>query len=341
METRSRPALLLLALAIALCVSCGGEPRLPAGIYARIDTTKGVVYAFLDYEHAPLAVANFIGLAEGSLDATFGKPFYDGLSFHRVQEGLLIQGGDPAGDGSGGPGYIFPDEYHDRLKHDAPGVLGMAKYAPDTNGSQFYITIEAIPSLDGKYTSFGRVVEGMKAVKAMREGDVMKGVTILRIGEEAQAFKSDQAAWNAYLEQAAFALIQRKQAQKEVDITQILSLWPELRRRDDGFLVQVLKEGSGPTIRRFWLAKVSYKGMLSNGQVFDESSLHGGPIEFEVGSGQVIPGWDRMVMEMKKGEKRLVAIPPEYAYGSAGGASGIIPPDAFLIFELEISDYTE
>ncbi len=341
METRSRPALLLLALAMALSVSCGGEPRLPAGIYARIDTTKGVVYAFLDYEHAPLAVANFIGLAEGSLDATFGKPFYDGLSFHRVQEGLLIQGGDPAGDGSGGPGYIFPDEYHERLKHDAPGVLGMAKYAPDTNGSQFYITIEAIPSLDGKYTSFGRVVEGMKAVKAMREGDVMKSVTIVRIGEEAQSFKADQAAWNAYLEQAAFAQIQRKQAQKEVDITQILGRWPELRRREDGFLVQVLKEGSGPTIRRFWLAKVSYKGMLSNGQVFDESSLHGGPIEFEVGSGQVIPGWDRMVMEMKKGEKRLVAIPPEYAYGSAGGANGIIPPDAFLIFELEISDYTE
>ncbi len=217
----------------------------------------------------------------------------------------------------------------------------MANYAPNTNGSQFYITLDKLSPLDGNYTVFGRVVEGMEVIKKHRADDTMKKVTIIRKGAAASAFLTDQASWQKYYSQATDKAIRIMQEAKDTAVAQIKQRWPELESRPDGFLVKVLKEGSGPTIRRYWLAKVAYKGMLPSGQVFDESSLHGGPLEFEVGSGQVIPGWDRMIMEMKKGEKRLVAIPPEFGYGPDGGAGGLIPRNSYLIFELEVSDYTE
>ncbi|TFG85240.1 MAG: peptidylprolyl isomerase [Spirochaetales bacterium] len=333
-------AFLVTALSV-LTISCSGQPKLPDGLYARIETVRGTVIAHLDFDKARLTVANFVGLAEGTLDATAGRHFYDGLTFHRVEKGFVIQGGDPMGDGTGDAGYIFPNEIHPDLRHDAPGVLGMASYAPDTNGSQFYITLDTIPYLDGRYTVFGRVVQGMDIVTEIQKGDFIKSIRILRIGDEAKAFRSDQAAWNALYAPAMEAIKNRKIAERAALIRQITDRWPDLEARPDGMLQKILKDGSGPTIRRFWLVNVAYKGMLPNGQVFDESSLHGGSIEFEVGSNQVIPGWDIIVSEMKKGEKRLVAIPPEYAYGSKGAAGGLIPPDSYLIFEIEITGYTE
>lgn len=330
------------ALAAAFLASCGGKPAdLPDGLYARVDTNRGSMFIYLEHELAPLAAANFLGLAEGLLDATMGKPFYDGLKFHRYEEGFVLQGGDPAGDGSGGPGYVFPDEFHPRLRHDAIGVIGMANYAPNTNGSQFYLTLDATPNLDDRYATFGRVVRGLDVLKKLRAGDRIEKIRMLKVGGAVAAYRPDQARWQAALESATQAAIERMRAQKEIAAQQIQARWPGLERRDDGFMVKVLEEGSGPTIRRFWLAKVSYKGMLPNGQVFDDSSLRGQPIEFEVGSAQVIPGWDKMVMEMKKGERRLVAIPPEFAYGPDGAAGGRIPPNSYLIFEMKIEDYTE
>lgn len=326
--------------ALFTITSCSSGPNLPAGLYARIDTAKGPISILLAHEKAPLATANFVGLAEGTLDASIGKRFYDGLTFHRVEEGFVVQGGDPAGDGSGDPGYNFPDEFDPALRHDAPGVVAFANYGADTNGSQFYITLAAAPVLDDSYTVFGRVIEGMDVVEKLAAGDVMTKVTILRIGDEAKAFKSGQEAWNQYYEIAAEGAKARIRATRKLVTDGILAKWPGLVLRPDGIMSMTLKEGTGPAMRRGYLVNIAYKGMLPNGQVFDQSILHGGPYEFELGIGTVILGWDMMVAEMKMGEKRLVAIPPEFAYGMEG-AAGLIPPNSYILFELEITGFTE
>ncbi len=131
-------------------------------IYAVFDTTEGKFKIRLFASHAPKTVENFISLAEGTKT---GKPFYDGTIFHRVIPDFMIQGGDPEGTGRGGPGYKFADEFHPELKHTKPGVLSMANAGPNTNGSQFFITVAATPWLDSKHSVFGEVAEGYSVVE--------------------------------------------------------------------------------------------------------------------------------------------------------------------------------
>jgi peptidylprolyl isomerase len=319
----------------ALVVSCKGND-LPAGLFARLVTAKGDIVIQLEYEKAPLTVCNFVGLAEGKLDATKGKKFYDGLTFHRVVADFVIQTGDPKGDGTGGPGYEFPNEISADLKYDAEGVVGMANAGANTNGSQFFITMKAVPELDGGYSIFGKVVKGMDVVKKIVQGDKLTKVEIIRNGAAANSFKTDQAAWNGREAPLSDAIKKATDDKRAADIAAIKQKWPDLVADADGIFQKTLKSGSGAMPAKGQTVSVNYKGMLVNGQVFDASELHGGPIDFQVGVGRIIPGWDKVVMTMKKGEKRMIVIPPELAYGSRGTPGGPIAPNSFLAFEVEL-----
>lgn len=135
---------------------------MPNEIFAEFDTTEGRFKARLFAEHAPRTVENFVGLAEGTRT---GSPFYNGTIFHRVIPDFMIQGGDPTGTGRGGPGYTFPDEFHPELKHSKSGVLSMANAGPNTNGSQFFITVAPTPWLDNRHSVFGEISEGYEVVE--------------------------------------------------------------------------------------------------------------------------------------------------------------------------------
>jgi peptidyl-prolyl cis-trans isomerase A (cyclophilin A) len=139
---------------------------MPNEIFAVFDTTEGRFKAKLFADKTPKTVENFVSLADGTKT---GKPFFDGTVFHRVIPDFMIQGGDPEGTGRGGPGYTFTDEFHDSLKHGKPGLLSMANRGPNTNGSQFFVTVAATPWLDNKHTIFGEVVEGYDVVQKISQ----------------------------------------------------------------------------------------------------------------------------------------------------------------------------
>jgi peptidylprolyl isomerase len=270
------------------------------------------------------------------MDTTGNKPYYNGLTFHRVVPNFVIQGGDPLGNGRGGPGYQFPNETDPTLKHDGPGVVAMANAGPDTNGSQFYITHGAASHLDGGYSIFGRVVQGQNVVDAIRVGDKMERITIIRNGQAASAFKADQAAFDALVRNRMAARDADLRARQDADIAEIYRKYPDLEISPSGLRYIIEKEGKGAKPGPGSTVEVNYKGMLLSGQVFDNSDMHGGPQEFQVGIGQLIPGMDQTLLDMVTGEKRTVIIPPELAYGATGVGNGLIPPYSFLVFEMEL-----
>lgn len=338
-------------LLMVLLLGCGQQvsaqtedKKMKDGLYAQFTTSKGTILLKLFYDKTPLTVINFVGLAEGTMhlggfEKPSGTPFYDGLTFHRVIGNFMIQGGCPLGTGTGGPGYTFPDEFVPSLRHDKPGVLSMANAGPATNGSQFFITHLPTPHLDGKHTVFGQVVEGQDVVNAIAQGDTIEKVEILRVGKNAEKFSANQAAFDRTL--AAMQDDQRDAEKKEKKqlTKKIKERWPNAQKTRSGMYYQVEAEGTGPTPKKGDMISAHYTGrLLANNRKFDSSYDRREPIQFPVGTGRVIAGWDEALIQMKKGEKRTLIIPPQLAYGEQG-AGGVIPPNAWLVFDVELVDF--
>jgi len=341
----------LLAFSIiltALCYSTKGElmaaeTKLDDGLYAKIITRKGDITLKLEFEKTPLTVTNFVGLAEGTKDfkdsrgRTRGR-YYDGLKFHRVISNFMIQGGCPLGSGTGGPGYNFPDEFDPSLKHDRPGILSMANAGPGTNGSQFFITHVPTPWLDNKHTVFGHVVSGQELVNTIKQGDTITRIEIIRVGDKAEAFKADQESFDRLLGELDKNKAAGEKKSREKDMAMIKEKWPNAQTTDSGLMYEVIAKGSGdgkPSPGD--TVSAHYTGMFLDGSKFDSSVDRGEPIRFPVGTGRVIKGWDEALLDMTKGEKRILIIPPQLAYGPRG--RGPIPPNSTLVFEVELLDF--
>ncbi|MFK8043933.1 MAG: peptidylprolyl isomerase [Crocinitomicaceae bacterium] len=322
------------------------------GMYAVMSTNKGNIILNLEFEKTPMTVANFVGLAEGDFtngDKTFNKPFYDGLLFHRVIANFMIQGGDPQGNGQGGPGYGFYDEIVKDLKHDGPGILSMANSGPATNGSQFFITHKATPWLNGKHTVFGKVIKGQDVVDAILTNDTIQSVTIYRKGKLAKKFNATEVFKKVSAEIEALEKEKKERMTKFLALSQeekkadfkrrVLEKYPKAVQTKSGLMYVVEKTGVGESPNALGgKVKVHYSGYyLENGDKFDSSVDRGAPFEFVCGQKRVIAGWDEGVPLMNKGAKYKLIIPYWLGYGPNGG--GPIPPYSDLLFDVELLDY--
>lgn len=357
----------------------------PDGIFATFETTKGRIVVQLEYKKTPITVANFVSLAEGTNTAVnakyAGKPFYNGLKFHRVIADFMIQGGDPLGNGSGEPGYRFKDEFDPSLKHSSGGILSMANSGPTTNGSQFFITHKETPWLDGKHTVFGHVTSGMSVVNAIVQDDVILEVKISRKGEDAKKFDAPKVFADYYGNKAEddkkilAAEEERKQKlaaeQAEAKKVYDAKYGPEMAKKVAAFaktkaestktesgLQYKLTKGKGLKPADGTTVYVHYAGYFEDGSLFDSSyqevsktygkfdegraSQNGyQPFPFQIGNkGGLIPGFLEGINLMSFGDKATLFIPANLAYGERG-AGNVIPPNANIIFEVELLEKPE
>ena len=305
------------------------------GLYAKIKSSKGDIIIQLEFEKKHGTVGNFVALAEGNLENSArpqGKNYYDGLKFHRVIPDFMIQGGCPMGTGTGNPGYSFEDEFHQDLKHDQPGILSMANAGPGTNGSQFFITHVPTPWLDNKHTVFGKVVEGQDVVDSIAQDDLIESVEIIRVGKNAESFNPVEAFRT--FEGDRQKRIDEAKAKMDAELDKIAA---GFEKTESGLRYKIIQNGTGAKAVQGKQISVHYKGQLADGTVFDSSYQRKQPIDFTVGIGQVIKGWDEGLQLLKVGDKARLVIPSQLGYGSQG-AGGVIPPDATLIFDVELMD---
>jgi len=316
----------------AALISLSSQAQLANGLYANLHTNQGDIVVQLEFEKTPLTVINFVGLAEGKKHSNIqtGKPFYNGLKFHRVIDNFMIQGGDPKGNGTGGPGYKFMDEITD-LTHDSGGILSMANSGPNTNGSQFFITHTATPWLDGKHTIFGHVVKGMSVVNSIKQDDFIRKVKIIRIGDKAKKFQTNEAAFDAanaeYTNQE-----NKKLTQKKIKLEKFTQAhYSTAKLTDQGHFVEINQAGNGSTPKKGDLVKVSLSIDLDDGTNMRQA---GEPLPFAAGSGTIISIIDTSVLKMRVGEKRTLIAPYYQIYGDS--ERGNLSSDSILIFKLEL-----
>jgi peptidyl-prolyl cis-trans isomerase A (cyclophilin A) len=332
---------LFTAFVVLTILSC--SPKLEDGIYAKVNTNKGEIQLQLTYDQTPVTVANFVSLAEGTntqVDSIYsGKPYYDGLIFHRVIQDFMIQGGDPTGTGQGGPGYRFDDEIVPELKHDGPGVLSMANAGPGTNGSQFFITHKETPWLDGKHTVFGRVTEGQSVVDSIAQNDTIIGITIIRKGRDAKKFDAATTFENYFLE---------KDKVKNDKRDALVALEQSATYTDSGLGVVITTKGDGEAVSTDKTVMTHYAVYFEDGRLLDTSLADVAraynmynpnrpyqPIPARVDAdAQMITGFKEGLRLLSVGDKATLYLPYELAYGASGGRG--IPPQTNLIFEVEV-----
>ena len=286
------------------------KPVVLEGIFAEIYTNKGKIALQLEFQKTPITVANFITLAEGKNEFVTndrkGKPYYDGLKFHRVIANFMIQGGCPLGTGAGDPGYKFKDEFDPSLKHDKPGILSMANSGPATNGSQFFITHKDTPWLNNKHSIFGHVIEGQKVVDAIAQDDVIEKVVIIRKGKLAKNFNAEkvfseymkmkpeldkQEAEENRIKAEANAKLEAERKQKEAEakaiadkemkeklgpllaakVAELAALKAKTTTTASGLQYSILQKGTGVKPAEGKDIYVHYAGYLEDGTLFDSS----------------------------------------------------------------------
>ena len=313
------------------------------GVFAVLTKEKGQIVLELFFKETPMTVANFVGLAEGTLDAAKGEPFYDGLIFHRVISDFMIQGGCPKGNGTGDPGYKFADEFVDGLIFDKPGKLAMANSGTNTNGSQFFITHVPTDWLNYKHTIFGQVVTGQKIVDTVEQGDHILNLKIIRQGADAEKFIVTQESFDKLKEEGAkkaskFAEEQAAREAKKAE-EQLKELVKGYEKSKEGIYYKITEQGSGDKVGSGKMVTVGYLAYLTDGTLFDATSeFHPQghePLSFKTGAGQMIPGFDHMVQDMKKDEVRKIVVPPALAYGE-NGYPGVIPGNAHIYFDIKV-----
>jgi len=338
----------------------------PDGLYAEIRTAKGLIVARLEPDLTPLTVANFVGLAEGTIaNAAFdpGRPFYDGTVFHRVEAGHVIQTGVPQSDRAKNTGYTFPNEIHAKLSHNHAGALNMANGGPNTNASQFCIMLGDRSYLDGDFSVFGDVVEGLDVVMRIAKGDGIESVRIVRVGAKAQAFHPTTESFRAAVNAAQQRVAEHREKKRVAESEWISRNYPKAVGQAGGVLTEQLVAPSAepskdaPIHARYSGREVRYVGhvlgregppldVISFGSLETGVPAFGEPHAFPVDPGKtkINPGLDGVIAQMRPGERRIVIVPAPLAYGRAGaypppppnGRRFVISPDTMLVYDVEI-----
>lgn len=320
-------------------------PSLENGLYADIQTNKGDVLIKLHHIDVPMTVANFVSLAEGThpklIDSLKGKPFYEGIKFHRVIDNFMVQSGDPTGTGRGDAGYKFEDEFPVNKEgkllhpHNKAGILSMANSGPATNSSQFFITHKETPWLDGKHSVFGQVYLGQSVVDTIQQNDYINKVEIIRIGDKAKNFDAPTVFSSELKKQEIL------RAEREKKIAEARRLFKQKMGIDkatetnSGLKVLQLQEGKGKKVNPALPTTVHYTLYSADGKKIDSSLDRNKEFTFTLNNDQLIAGWKEGAAMMREGEKSRLFIPSYLGYGSVGRLP-IIQPDTDLIFEIEI-----
>ena len=363
---------LLLPLLLMACKSTK-YPNLKEGLYADIQTNHGDMLAELYYKATPGTVANFVSLAEGTntyvADSLKGKRYYDGTKSHRVIKDFMLQAGDRTATGEGDPGYKFADEFVDTLRYTRKGQLGMANSGPATNGSQFFITEVATNWLNFRHTIFGQVIQGEDVISKITDEQtskedsrpknpvIIKKIEIIRVGKDAQKWDAPKV-FDAFMKEQN-AKAQKLESQKEKNLALMAEQEAKAVAQPSGIKILKLKEGNGRKPQIGANILVNYAGFLrATGDLFDtniaeiakENDAYDAARAADPQYGYIpyawkyspeeglIAGFKEALLSMKVGDRVRVFIPSALAYGKEGFGNGVIPPDADLVFEIEIVD---
>ena len=335
--------LILIAVCFTSCKSAKYKD-LQDGVYADVVTNKGDVLLKLYAKDVPMTVANFVSLAEGTntkVEGSLkGKPYYDGIRFHRVISNFMIQGGDPTGTGSGNAGYKFADEFPtDSLgnlfyKHDKKGVLSMANPGPNSNSTQFFITHKATPWLDRRHSIFGKVEKGLEILDSIQQNDTILKVDIIRVGKfadnfvaskvfetELEGIQKKEKDYSDKLEKLKVAFLKEKGIEKSV-------------KTDSGLKILVLKVGEGKRFNRAIPATMNYTISLASGKLIQSTEGNPKPFVFTLDKQPMIAGVTEALLDMREGDKKRLFIPYYLGYGEE--LYGPFPQKSDIVFDLEL-----